>query len=947
MSELSMSDSNLTSDSSSTSKAEATVDSAYRISSDEAVSCQRDSTGDADPDLGWIYPKDTAKDEKIHVSVRLRPLSKKEIADNHYSIWECPDDKTVVCLHSRPDRSNFPQSYVFDQVFRAETTTKEVYKKGARDVVLSALTGKNATIFAYGQTSSGKTYTMNGVTDSAADDIFNYIKQHNDYIFLLKFSALEIYNEVVSDLLRPEGGPLRIMDDRERGMVIEKLKEEIIKDKSHLRSLLEVCEAHRQVGETALNDMSSRSHQIIRLTIESSPRAMADEGPMKSLIAALNFVDLAGSERVSLTHSEGTTLKEGCYINRSLLTLSTVIRKLSDPNRPKTAHIPYRESKLTRILSNALGGNARTAIICTMSSSNKHLEQTRNSLFFASYAKEVTNKAQVNVVISDKELIKQLKKEVALLEAQLRRSSLSSQSSYDALLQEKDEQIKRMQEEMGKAFQQRDSARSELLSFRKQVEELERGRIQVPNKLADQVEDSLPSFRVGNSTTEANGYYQNGHMRRSTSEMRLKTGNLQRPWNDVHVQVPQKTTNSASAILLDEIYKLEHLQNELAQDANRALEAVQKEVECLCLTQTDMNQEAAMTVSKLQSEISSIYESRATGASIKGTVVPIENISYSLKDDIERAASKDLSKVSDADTIEKMLTQMQIKTHGFQFPARLPSQGEETGHRETDIINPQQAFHYVTTPAQAEESIRSVYAYVTDMKERISKLQYQKQLLVQRVLELEKNADEDTAGISLPAPTSPESWKSEFHEKRKQIFELWNACNVSLIHRSQFYLLFRGDPADAIYLEVELRRLSWLKEHHVLTNTNKTHLRGSDQISSPASSMRIIKKERESIVKNLYTRLTATEREEIYREWDIPLDSKQRRVRLANMVWTDHQNEMHVEMSAKLVAKVVALWNGSGPVSKEMFQLSLSPATQQKTRFPWSPITSLFRLGSA
>eukprot|EP00250_Pteridium_aquilinum_P009122 c18455_g1_i1 orf=599-1855(+) len=418
MTELS-GDSTITSDGSSPAEMEATGDSACfcRDSSDESGMYPQEGevcAGDADSVDSWMDRGGRAKDEKILVTVRIRPLNSKEIANHDFSIWDCPDEKTVACLYSRSDRSNFPQSYVFDRVFRAETTTKQVYEGGAKDVTLSALTGKNATIFAYGQTCSGKTYTMNGITENAADDIFSHIKQHDDYIFLLKFSAMEIYNEVVSDLLKPDTGPLRIMDDRERGTVIERLREEIVKDKDHFRSLLAVCEARRQVGETALNDISSRSHQIIRLTIESSPRAMTDEGPIKSLIAVLNFVDLAGSERVSLTHSEGTTLKEGCYINRSLLTLSTVIRKLSDSNRSKAAHVPYRESKLTRILRNALGGNARTAIICTMSSSNKHLEQTRNTLFFASFAKEVTNRAQVNVVISDKDLIKQLKKEVAL-----------------------------------------------------------------------------------------------------------------------------------------------------------------------------------------------------------------------------------------------------------------------------------------------------------------------------------------------------------------------------------------------------------------------------------------------------------------------------------------------------------------------------------------------------
>lgn len=957
MSELS-GNSSLTSEGSSpVLEAEAAVDSFRELSDETSGSCALDhEEGLCDGECDSSCRKDQAtKDEKIFVTVRLRPFNAKEIANQDVSIWECPDDKTVVCLYSRSDRSNFPQSYVFDQVFRAETRTEEVYKRGAKDVILSALTGKNATIFAYGQTCSGKTYTMNGITENAADDIFNHIKQHDDYIFLLKFSALEIYNEVVSDLLKPDKGPLRIMDDREKGTVIQRLREEIIKDKDQLCNLLAVCGARRQVGETALNDISSRSHQIIRLMIESSPRAMTAKGPIKSLIATLNFVDLAGSERVSLTHSEGTTLKEGCYINRSLLTLSTVIRKLSDPNRSKAAHIPYRESKLTRILSNALGGNARTAIICTMSSSNKHLEQTRNTLFFASYAKDVTNRAQVNVVISDTDLIKQLKKEVALLETQLRRSSIASQNSFDAILQDKELQIQKMEDEMAKAFKQRDLAQSQLNDFQEKMEGADLARKQASN-FAAEFQGPLSSIANGHSSSRTLSIETNGRnieLHDNSFNSLYRNESLQQSWNDVELQLPQIPATSASAILLDEIYKLEHLQNELAQDADRALEAVQKEVECLCLTQTDMNQEAAMNVAKLQSEINDIYESRTTGASAKGATHRKEiNEFCSLKEDIQRVACKDVRKVGDADTIEKMLVDMQIKFADFGADQQNEAISN-TGLCVSEVL--EQPLDMQSTlsinanmQSQAEESIRSVYAYVSDMKERISKLQYQKQLLVHRVLELERNgsADED-APIS--APTSPERWKSEFHSKQKQIFELWDMCHVSIIHRSQFYLLFRGDPADAIYMEVELRRLRWMQSNHFATNSKRTPgFRGGEQVASPTTSIRVLKKERELIVKYLNTRLTAMEREEMYKQWSIPLNAKQRRAKLSYMVWTNYQDEGHIKMSAELVARLVALWNRSRPLSKEMFQLSLSPpSNNDKTWFRWSPVSNLFGIRNA
>ncbi|KAE9604644.1 putative plus-end-directed kinesin ATPase [Lupinus albus] len=305
--------------------------------------------------------------------------------------------------------------YIFtDNVFAPTSSTKKVYEEGAKDVALSSLSGINATIFAYGQTGSGKTFTMRGITENAIRDIYEYTKNTPERDFTMKVSGLEIYNETVIDLLNRDSGPLRILDDPE-------LVEEVAKD------------VQRQVGRTSLNDKSSRSHQIIRLTIQSSLRE--SPGHMKSFIASLNLVDLAGSERISQANTSGARLKEGSHINRSLLTLATVIRNLSS-GRP--CHIPYRDSKLTRILQSSLGGNARTAIICTISPALSQVEQTRNTLIFATSAKEVINNAQVNMVHSEKKLVRQLQMQVARLEEELQSPESSSTSCLRTLLSEKE-----------------------------------------------------------------------------------------------------------------------------------------------------------------------------------------------------------------------------------------------------------------------------------------------------------------------------------------------------------------------------------------------------------------------------------------------------------------------------------------------------------------------------
>ncbi|XP_019155935.1 PREDICTED: kinesin-like protein KIN-7J [Ipomoea nil] len=408
----------------------------------------------------WNDQGSSAHEEKIYVSIRVRPLNDRENSRNDVADWECIDSTTILFKNAQGERSNLPAAYQFDRVFGQECSTREVYDEAAKRVVLSVLSGMNASIFAYGQTSSGKTYTMSAITAYAMQDIFEYIEKCSDRKFMLKFSAIEIYNEVVRDLLSTDNTPLRLLDDPERGTVVEKLSEVMPRDQSHLSELLSICEAQRQIGETTLNGMSSRSHQILRLTIESSTTQYSHPRNNSTLSAAVNFIDLAGSERASQTLSAGTRLKEGCHINRSLLTLGTVIRKLS---KGRNGHIPYRDSKLTRILQHSLGGNARTAIICTMSPAHSHVEQSRNTLLFATCAKQVATKAQVNVVMSDKALVKQLQKELAKLESELRAlRSRSVDETSSLVLKEKEALIEKMEKEMRDLMMQRDMSQSQV-----------------------------------------------------------------------------------------------------------------------------------------------------------------------------------------------------------------------------------------------------------------------------------------------------------------------------------------------------------------------------------------------------------------------------------------------------------------------------------------------------
>ncbi|KAI9118075.1 hypothetical protein K1719_010407 [Acacia pycnantha] len=323
-------------------------------------------------------PRSNGHEERILVSVRLRPLNQKEKARKDVSEWECISPNTIRCKNTLPGSSSSFDAYTLDNVFGDDCSTQQVYEAAVKQVALSVLSGINSSVFAYGQTSSGKTYTMTGITEHAVRDIYDYIETNQDKEFVLKFSAMEIYNENVRDLLGADNTTLRLLDDPRKGTIVEKLKEEVLTGRSHLQRLLSICAAQRTTKETTMNETSSRSHQILRLTIEGSPRHGVGTRRSGILVASVYFVDLAGSERASQALTKGTRLREGGHINRSLLALGTVIRKLS---KERNGHIPYRDSKLTRILQNSLGGNARTAIICTISPTCNHVEQSKNTLF--------------------------------------------------------------------------------------------------------------------------------------------------------------------------------------------------------------------------------------------------------------------------------------------------------------------------------------------------------------------------------------------------------------------------------------------------------------------------------------------------------------------------------------------------------------------------------------
>ncbi|XP_043576196.1 centromere-associated protein E isoform X2 [Chiloscyllium plagiosum] len=363
----------------------------------------------------------------VQVCVRMRPPNDREKSLQGGSA-------EALQIHWKADKQTVSQisgsrSFSFDRVFHPEESTATVYNEVAHSIVHSITKGYNGTIFAYGQTSSGKTYTMmgnavsSGLIPLAICNLFNVINNTPNREFLLRVSYMEIYNESVSDLLvGPKRRPLEVREDMERTVYVANLTEELAVTYEDVMKLVHKGEKNRHYGETKMNEHSSRSHTIFRVIVESR-----DKNNEAVIVAHLNLVDLAGSERASQTGTEGVRLKEGCFINRSLFVLGQVIKKLSDGQAG--GFLNYRDSKLTRILQNSLGGNAKTLIICTITPVS--FEETLSTLQFASTAKFMKNTPHVNEVMDEQAMLKRCRKEIMDLKNQL--EELTSETRVQAM----------------------------------------------------------------------------------------------------------------------------------------------------------------------------------------------------------------------------------------------------------------------------------------------------------------------------------------------------------------------------------------------------------------------------------------------------------------------------------------------------------------------------------
>ncbi|KAI9195111.1 hypothetical protein LWI28_011816 [Acer negundo] len=378
-------------------------------------------------------PASAVSDSGVKVIVRMRPLNNEE-----------EEGDMIVQKVTGDSVSINGQTFTFDSVGNTDSTQLDVFQLIGVPLVENCLSGFNSSVFAYGQTGSGKTYTMwgpanalleenlssdqQGLTPRVLEQLFSRINEEQikhaekQLKYQCRCSFLEIYNEQITDLLDPSQRNLQIREDVKSGVYVENLREEYVCTMKDVTQLLIKGLSNRRTGATSINAESSRSHSVFTCIVESRCKSKAD-GISRFKTSRINLVDLAGSERQKLTGAAGERLKEAGNINRSLSQLGNLINILAEVSQTgKQRHIPYRDSRLTFLLQDSLGGNAKLAMICAISPSQSCKSETFSTLRFAQRAKAIKNKAVVNEVMQDdvnhlREVIRQLRDELHRMKA--------------------------------------------------------------------------------------------------------------------------------------------------------------------------------------------------------------------------------------------------------------------------------------------------------------------------------------------------------------------------------------------------------------------------------------------------------------------------------------------------------------------------------------------------
>ena len=385
----------------------------------------------------------------VNVICRFRPMNELEKTNGNEEVCVFTSPTTLQ-FHSTRENNNY--RFKFDRIFPPSSTQEDIYNFGVKGIIDSVLDGYNGTVLAYGQTSSGKTYTMQGEMNNNStqgiiprmiEHVFDFIHSQEGTEFMIKVSMIEIYLEKIRDLLDLSRVNLQVRENFSKGIYVDGCSERYVGCPEDVYAALKIGSNNRAQAATLMNEHSSRSHSIFILTINQNNKK---EGFSK--VGKLYLVDLAGSEKLSKTGATGLTVDEAKLINKSLTTLGRVIYNLTDG---KSNHVPYRDSKLTRVLQESLGGNSKTCLIITCSPSIYNESETLSTLRFGLRAKKIKNKPKINkeVTVAElqklvdklKENLKKANNRITQLENFIRQNGLRvPESSYKI---EEDEEEKR------------------------------------------------------------------------------------------------------------------------------------------------------------------------------------------------------------------------------------------------------------------------------------------------------------------------------------------------------------------------------------------------------------------------------------------------------------------------------------------------------------------------
>ncbi|EFN81043.1 Bipolar kinesin KRP-130 [Harpegnathos saltator] len=397
------------------------------------------------------------KDQHVNVFVRVKPLSEKGTSGKNCEkpavpVVQVASEKEIIVCERSQDK--VAKKFTFDKVFGPTSTQLDVYNTVIKPLLKEVLAGYSCTVFAYGQTGTGKTYTMEGgrvedpglhwQSDTSAgmiprclSHLFDELQLLENQQYVVKINFLELYNEELFDLLGPsshDATKIKLYEDMSKkgSVIIHGLEEVTVRNKTKVYKILEKGSERRQTAATLMNSNSSRSHTVFSITIHMKEDTPDGEELLKT--AKLNLVDLAGSENVSKSGAVDKRARETRNINQSLLTLGRVITALVE----RAPHIPYRESKLTRLLQESLGGRTKTSIIATISSASSNVDETLSTLDYAYRAKHITNRPEINQRLFKRAPLKEYTEEVERLRKDLtatrdKNGIYLSQDKYDSM----------------------------------------------------------------------------------------------------------------------------------------------------------------------------------------------------------------------------------------------------------------------------------------------------------------------------------------------------------------------------------------------------------------------------------------------------------------------------------------------------------------------------------